>query len=213
MFRWARILEKSCFAVGLCLSLLAALVVLDGVAHSRAAVASFEQARRLLDESPDQSLWSEQRKTDYRRSLEEDAGATLAVLRIPSVNIEVPVYDSVEETALNRGTGHVGSTTRPEENGNIAIAGHRDGFFRGLKDIAVGDRIELATLAGNREFEVASLQIVNPLDVSVLDPTENTVLTLITCYPFYFSGPAPDRFIVRAELISTTQPENQGARQ
>lgn len=199
----AKVLEKACLGAGSVLMMFAVLVAVDGVTHSRAAVDDFEQVRRELAGPTDQSLWSDQRKRDYERSLNKDAGTTLAVLRIPSVGIEVPVYDSVGKTALNRGTGHVEGTARPEESGNIAIAGHRDGFFRGLKDIAVGDAIQLATLEGTRQFTVANLEIVDPLDVSVLDPTDSTVLTLITCYPFYYAGPAPDRFIVRAELTSS----------
>lgn len=203
MPQFAKFLEGACLGAGGILMMLAVLVAVDGVSHSHAAVEDFEQARRELAESADQSLWSEQRKADFQRSLDRDAGMTLAVLRIPSVGIEVPVYDSVDNTALNRGTGHIKSTTRPGEQGNIAIAGHRDGFFRGLKDIAIGDAIQLSTLEGTRQFRVASLEIVDPLDVSVLDPTDSTVLTLITCYPFYYAGPAPDRFIVRAELSNS----------
>ena len=203
MPQFAKFLEGACLGAGGILMMLAVLVAVDGVSHSHAAVEDFEQARRELAESADQSLWSEQRKADFQRSLDRDAGMTLAVLRIPSVGIEVPVYDSVDDTALNRGTGHIKSTTRPGEQGNIAIAGHRDGFFRGLKDIAIGDAIQLSTLEGTRQFRVASLEIVDPLDVSVLDPTDSTVLTLITCYPFYYAGPAPDRFIVRAELSNS----------
>ena len=210
MHRYANVFENACFLAGAVLVLLAVLVAVDGFTHSRAAVEDFEQARRQLTESADQALWSEERKAAYRRSLTRDAGTTLAVLRIPSVGIEVPVYDSIGETALNRGTGHVEGTARPEEQGNIAIAGHRDGFFRGLKDVVPGDQIELLTLDGSRRFRVSSLAIVDPLDVSVLDATEATVLTLITCYPFYYAGPAPDRFIVRAELTPSKQPENQG---
>lgn len=210
MFYDRHILERSCFAAGTVLALLAAVVAFDGLAHSRAAVADFDQARQQLAESTDQSLWSDVRKEEYRRSLNKDAGTTLAVLRIPSVGIEVPVYDSVDKTALNRGTGHIESTSRPDENGNIAIAGHRDGFFRGLKNIEIGDRIDLDSLGGTRQFTVASVEIVDPLDVSVLDASDATVLTLITCYPFYFAGPAPDRFVVRAELTAPKQTRNRG---
>ena len=203
MRRYALAIEKTSMITGAALMLLAALVVVDGIAQSRAAVDDFERARLAVAESPDQALWSEERKAAYERALTQNAGTTLAVLRIPSVGIEVPVYDSLADAALNRGAGHVDITVRPDERGNIAIAGHRDGFFRGLKDIEVGAEIELATLEGSREFQVASLDIVDPLDVSVLEPTDETVLTLITCYPFYYVGPAPDRFIVRAELIPT----------
>lgn len=115
--------------------------------------------------------------------------------------MEVPVFDSTSKTALNRGAGHITGTALPGTTGNIAIAGHRDGFFRRLKDIQIGAQIELTTLQGQQSFRVAELMIVDPLDVSVLDPTEETVITLITCYPFYVVGAAPERFIVRATLL------------
>lgn len=198
--RYATVFERFSLITGALLLALAGLVWVDGVAHSRSAVADFEQAARLAAGTPDQALWSEQRKSKYRRSLERQVGPTLAVLRIPSVGIEVPVFDSVDNTALNRGSGHVDGTAQPGQSGNIAIAGHRDGFFRGLKDIEVGAGIEISTLQGSRVFRVSRLDIVDPLDVSVLDPTDETVLTLITCYPFYYVGSAPERFVVRAVL-------------
>ena len=109
--------------------------------------------------------------------------------------------DSIGETALNRGAGHVSGTALPGSDGNIAIAGHRDGFFRSLKDVEVGAEIVVTSHRGSRSFLVFELLIVDPLDVCVLDPTEETMLTLVTCYPFYFVGPAPERFIVRAKLL------------
>ena len=181
--------------------MLAVFVWLDGMAQSRSAVANFEQLRERVASPAEQKTWSEQRKADYQRSLDKDAGNTLAVLRVPSAGIDVPVYDSLDSTALNRGTGHVAETALPDGKGNIAIAGHRDGWFRGLKDVEIGAEIEITTLTGSRIFRVSELSIVDPLDVGVLDPTDETVLTLITCYPFYYVGPAPDRFIVRAELV------------
>ncbi len=198
------ILEKLCFSAGTALLLLTALVWIDGKAHSQSAIEDFERIRNHVATSAEQASWSSQRKTDYRHALTQEVGETLAVLRILSRNIEVAVFDSVGEVALNRGSGHVAGTALPGEDGNIAIAGHRDGFFRGLKDIAVGDEVELTSLAGVQTFRVSGLDIVDPLDVSVLDPTDGTVITLITCYPFYYVGAAPDRFIVRATL------DNQG---
>ena len=130
----------------------------------------------------------------------KDAGETLAVLRIPASNIVVPVFDSTSGLALNRGAGHVSGSALPGEPGNVAIAAHRDGFFRRLKDIQIGDEIELTTLEGQQVYRVAELDIVDPLDVSVLEPTNASIITLITCYPFYYVGAAPDRFIVRATL-------------
>lgn len=200
MSKLALVVERIGLAGGVLLLCLAGLVWADGIAHSRAALAGFERAEGLVVDTVDQALWSEQRKAQYQRSLSREAGPTLAVVRIPSVGIEVPVFDSIDDIALNRGAGHVDGTAEPGDSGNIAIAGHRDGFFRGLKDIEVGADIEVSTLQGRRIFQVTDLSIVDPLDVSVLDSTDATMLTLITCYPFYYVGSAPERFIVRAML-------------
>ncbi len=103
-----------------------------------------------------------------------------------------------DDFVLDRAVGYIEDTALPGTDGNSGIAGHRDGFFRGLKDIAVGDSIELETLTGRETYHVERTWIVNPEDVSVLDPTPVRSLTLVTCYPFYFVGSAPQRFIVRA---------------
>ena len=86
----------------------------------------------------------------------------------------------------------------PGAQGNLGIAGHRDGFFRGLKDIAPGDTLELETTAGREFYVVDDIRIVGPEEVSVLAGTPNQTITLVTCYPFYFVGSAPQRYIVRA---------------
>ena len=83
----------------------------------------------------------------------------------------------------------------------MGIAGHRDGFFRGLKDLVIGDLIELDTVQGTEAYRVERTWVVSPEDVSVLDPTSTRALTLVTCYPFYFVGSAPDRFILRAVRV------------
>jgi sortase A len=182
-------LERTSLLVGAALIASAGFAWVGGVAHSRSAVADFEQIKEMAVPAADQ------------RALSREAGDTLAILRIESAGIEVPVFDSTSKTALNRGSGHVAGTALPGTRGNTAIAGHRDGFFRGLKNISVGAEIQLATLHGQQRFRVSEILIVDPLDVSVLDPADETVITLITCYPFYFVGPAPERFIVRATLI------------
>jgi sortase A len=146
----------------------------------------------------DTSLWSEKRIRDYRASLKKRFDLPLAVLRIPKIGLEVPVLEGTDELTLNRGVGHIGGTPPPGAAGNSGIAGHRDGFFRGLKDIAVGDRIGLVTLAGDESYEVDRITIVPPEDVSVLADGGVPSLTLVTCYPFYFVGDAPRRYIVRA---------------
>jgi len=210
----SKIPERISLLTGVVLLTVAGLVWIDGVAHSRSAVADFERVQNLVVTPTEQLHWSDERKAEYERSMSEDTGTTLAILRIPSTRINVPVFDSLSNTALNRGAGHVSGTSLPGGNGNIAIAGHRDGFFRSLKDIEVGAEIEVTTLRGSRTFRVSELRIVDPLEVSVLDPTEETMLTLITCYPFYFVGPAPERFIVHARLQErSNESENQKASQ
>jgi len=201
-----KFLERTCLITGLTLITLGVIVRIDGVVHKQVAVAEFERIR-IAAVSPEEQLnWSAKRIAAYQEALQQSVGETLAVLRIPSRNIEVPVFDSTDETALNRGSGHVTGTSLPGESGNVAIAAHRDGFFRSLEDIEIGDEIELTAIDGRQIFRVSSLDIVDPLDISVLDPTEDSVVTLITCYPFNYVGAAPNRFIVRATL---TNRENQ----
>ena len=195
-----KFLERTCLLAGVGLIGFAAFVHIDAQAHKQGALHEFERIRDMVVAPEDQADWSAKRKLEYQESLEQDAGSTLAVLRIKSHNIEVPVLDSTTDLALNRGAGHVEGTALPGEVGNVGIAAHRDGFFRGLKDIKIGDEIELTTLTGQQTFVVSKLDIVDPYQVSVLDPTDEPVLTLITCYPFYFVGSAPERFIVRATL-------------
>jgi sortase A len=102
---------------------------------------------------------------------------------------------------LNRGAGRIKGTARIDQVGNLGIAGHRDGFFRVLKDVEIGDNIDMLTYQGNRQFVVSSITIVDPTDVSVLASTDNSTITLVTCYPFYYVGHAPKRYIVKGELL------------
>ena len=152
--------------------------------------------------TPDQSLWSPQRVSAWRQALLEPAPAPLGVLRIPKIRLEVPVLPGTDDRTLDRAVGYIEGTAQPGTDGNLGIAGHRDGFFRGLKDIATGDVIELDTIQGTDVYRVERTWVVNPEDVSVLDPTSARALTLVTCYPFYFIGSAPQRFIVRAVRIA-----------
>jgi sortase A len=148
--------------------------------------------------SPDLALWDSKRVHAWRAALTRPAPPPLAVLRIPSLRLEVAVLPGTDDFVLDRAVGHIEDTALPGTDGNSGIAGHRDGFFRGLKDIAAGDAIELETLQGREMYQVERIWIVQPEDVSVLDPTPVRSLTLVTCYPFYFIGSAPQRFIVRA---------------
>lgn len=148
---------------------------------------------------PDQELWSSKRIQDYEESLKHSADLPQAVLTIADLNIQVPVYNGADEFNLNRGVARIKGTGVIDQPGNLGIAGHRDGFFRSLKDISLGDSIELQTTQGILTYSVSSIDIVDPSDVSVLAPTENSTMTLVTCYPFYYVGHAPKRFIVKAD--------------
>ena len=154
----------------------------------------------LSTAAPDFSLWSEKRVKEYQESLAAQFPPALGILRIPKINVEVPVLEGTDDLILNRGVGHVTGTANPGENGNVAIAGHRDGFFRGLKDVVVGDKIELVTLQQTDTYIIDRITIVERTDVSVLQQRPQSSLTLITCYPFYFIGSAPQRYIVQASI-------------
>ncbi len=155
---------------------------------------------RIVAPAPDTSLWSAPRIDHYQRSLSGQPATELpvAVMEIPRLALRVPVYADLSERNLNRGAGVVSVAGDTSAIQNLALAAHRDGWFRGLKDIEVGDRIELQDLSALRSYRVSAVTIVEPDDLSPLRPTEQPSLTLITCYPFYFVGNAPQRYIVRA---------------
>lgn len=152
--------------------------------------------------TPDQSEWSVKQIAKYEKK-KNTGDLPLAMLKIERLNLEAPVYLGTDRVTLDRGVGIIESTAYLGEVGNIGISGHRDGFFRPLKDIKLGDAIEILTPTGVQEFEVSDITIVDALEVSVLDSTDTTVLTLITCHPFYYQGYAPDRYIVRAIPVGT----------
>lgn len=166
---------------------------------SAARLAAREAPDAAWYSEPDFSLWSEKRISDFEKSLKADGDAPHAVLNIDHLNIRVPVYNGADEFNLNRGVARIIGTGRVGEGGNLGIAGHRDGFFRPLKDIEVGDTIELETWYGTEIYTVSSIDIVDPSQVSVLAPTDRSTVTLVTCYPFYYVGHAPKRFIVKGE--------------
>jgi sortase A len=197
---------------------LAMAVVLGGIwamarglawASERRSIAAFHEAARASVAAPrtgagpptvevDKSLWDRGRIRAYARALTRPAPPPLALLRIPRLGLEAPVLAGTDEWTLDRAVGHIEGTSRPDQAGNVGIAGHRDSFFRVLKDITEGDVIELALPGEVRRFRVQQVSIVKPNEAHVLAPTRSARLTLVTCYPFYFVGSAPKRFIVQA---------------
>lgn len=154
----------------------------------------------------DFSLWSNKRISEYEQSLLSHLDPPTAILRISKIGLEVPVFEGTDDLTLNRAVGHIAGTKQPGEVGNVGIAGHRDSFFRKLKDIGSGDTIELETPDRVDTYRVTQILIVTPDDVSVLQPRAASSLTLVTCYPFYFIGSAPKRYIVEAAFVSTSTP-------
>ncbi len=133
-----------------------------------------------------------------RVALSPSNDVAIAILRIPAIKLVVPVNRGTGRSELLRGAGLVTGSALPGSNGNVSIAAHRDSYFRGLRNIKAGDIVELDSLEHKNLYRVTNTKIVEPTDVNVLADVGEPVLTLITCYPFYFIGSAPQRFIVRA---------------
>ena len=129
-------------------------------------------------------------------------GDVVGKLEVPRIGISVMVLQGIENDTLTVGVGHVPGTPLPGADANVVIAAHRDTFFRKLEGIMVGDSIHFATLRGTYEYIVDSTEIVDPEDTQVMESRARAELTLITCYPFYFVGAAPKRFIVHAQPSS-----------
>jgi sortase A len=161
-------------------------------------------AQEPVFEEPDFSNWSEGRIRGYRSATSEQPGVPLGVLEIPALSVVVPLLEGTDPLTLNRGVGRIQGTARPGEDGNIGVAGHRDSFFRRLKDIKTGDLIRLKQSRGLDTYAVERIVIVSPRDVGVLSKHGMPALTLVTCYPFYFIGSAPRRFVVTAFLTEHT---------
>ena len=211
-----RILESGFLMTGVFLLVSFVLLSAWGSYQAHSDIQSFEQAVAAEQGTgvqaaakgtkyapePDYSSWSSQRISDYHESNAQRDDPPLAIMSIARLDLKVPVYNGTDEINLNRGAGRIKGTGWIDSPGNLGIAGHRDGFFRVLKDIEIGDSIDMLTHQGSTEFVVSSITIVDPTDVSVLATTDDQSITLVTCYPFYFVGHAPKRYIVKGELVS-----------
>ena len=203
--RWASIArwcERGLCAVGLvCLGVYVAACTHSELFQSREN-AAFDDAlvAAIQAEDHDTSGWSSARRDHYREVSDVPVEA-LARLDVPAASISVMVLDGTDDLTLNRAVGHIEGTPQPGGAGNVGIAGHRDSFFRGLRNVERGDALSLTTLEGVSRYEVTKIEIVPPSAVEVLDPTDYDALTLVTCYPFYYVGDAPQRYIVHARKV------------
>jgi sortase A len=130
------------------------------------------------------------------------ATALIGRLSIPRLRLSAMVREGIDRNTLQLAVGHIPATALPGQTGNVGVAGHRDTFFRGLRDLRTKDEIQFSTLRGDFKYEVESLTVVDPTEVGVLASSHENVLTLVTCYPFSYLGTAPQRFVVRARQVS-----------
>jgi len=207
--RWARFffLVVGVLALSYC-----AVVLLDRWAFQAYQTWRFERALKdaqtsaRANQQPGSSPLPAQAEVDRARAvsfgIDGLAGSPLGRIEISSVGLAAMVMEGVDGRTLRHAVGHIPGTPLPGQRGNVALAGHRDTFFRGLRNIHKEDEITLTTLHGSYRYRVDSTQVVGPEDIQVLSATFDDILTLVTCYPFYFVGPAPKRFIVRAHRVS-----------
>ena len=191
------IVERLVWSAGVVLLALYGSVRIWSAEASHQAVLAFRQIQ------PDTSTWAPERRAAYLRNLDETQ-LPEAVLRIPSLRLEVPVFAGTSQQALNLGAGHIEGTAA-FDRGNAGIAAHRDGFFRALKHVRVGDILLLDRPLDTMQYRVVRIHIVDPNAIDVLDDTTTPSITLVTCYPFYYVGSAPKRFIVHARSVSGTR--------
>lgn len=200
------VIERYLLAAGVLLLAFWTLAILHGRMSASMALSDFEThaqtriERTTTEGEVDFSMWAQKRIEAYKNSLLTMEKPALAVLEISKVHIRVPVFEGTDDLTLNRGVGHIHGTASLGTEGNVGIAGHRDGFFRGLKDVSLGDEIELNMTAGKATYTVDQIEIVEPSNLQVLQPRRAPSITLVTCFPFYFVGDAPKRFIVHASL-------------
>jgi sortase A len=223
--------EQVIFIFGLALLAVWVGARLHSSVSSKAAIAQFEAEEAAnaadgaspllnpaLGSNVDFRLWSVKRVAAYKDSLAKKKDAPLAILRIPKISLEVPIFNGTDDLTLNRGVGRILGTAHVGQPGNLGIAGHRDGFFRGLQSIVTGDVVELDRPGFRDRYTVSQIRIVRPEDTYVLEPTPGPTLTLVTCFPFYFVGNAPKRYVVSAlpesarqsDLSEHTDPDHHG---
>jgi sortase A len=162
------------------------------------------------DEAPAEPAKPEA-KTATTRKPALAQGEIVGRIVIPRIGVSAMVQEGVDKKTLSRAVGHVPSTSLPGYGGNVALAAHRDTHFRPVKNLKVGDRIEMETAGATYKYRVEKMWIVSPKDVSVLKPTPGPALTLITCYPFQYVGHAPKRYIVRATQLPGEEVARAGA--
>jgi sortase A len=174
---------------------------LAAVAYAGGTAVYAEIAHRYQSAALDKALVGGTVLSTVERTADLREGDPMGRLEIPRLGISVMIRHGSEEATLTLGAGHVPATPSPGGDGNVVLAAHRDTFFRKLEDIRPGDRIQIVTIRQTYDYVVDSTETVDPEDTHVMESRGRQELTLITCYPFYFVGSAPKRFIVHASPL------------
>jgi sortase A len=193
ILRWTR---RGLFVVAFSLLAYCGFVLLDAWSFQREADRRLE--RMLTSQLEAAGVRQASTPASPQPSPKVAPGGLIGRIDIPRLGISVIVVEGTAARTLRRSVGHIRGTALPGEPGNVGISGHRDTFFRPLRNVRQGDLVALTTLTGEYRYRVVSTKVVPPEDVAVLDAGRDESLTLVTCYPFYYVGPAPSRFIVRA---------------
>jgi sortase A len=195
ILRW---LERGLLAAGIGLAAWCAAVLVEARFHNAAPIAAttgqLKVTQTLISKLPGDAGTTKTAPTPL-------AGSVIGRLEAPSVKMSAAVLEGSDDATLSRGAGHIEDTPFPGQAGNVGIAGHRDTVFRPLRNIQVGDSLQLRTADALYRYKISKTLIVGPDDVYVLDPTAKPTLTLVTCFPFEYIGHAPKRFIVQAQLM------------
>jgi sortase A len=185
------LVQRALTVVGtLCLGYCLA-VFLDARFYQASEARQFEKKLRLQADNKPVAL----------SSIAAPKHGVVGSLQIPRIGVAVMVVEGADDSDLKRAVGHIPGTALPWNSGNVGLAGHRDSFFRPLRSIQREDSITMTTLQGEYRYRVVSTSVVTPDDTRVLYPTGRDTLTLVTCFPFEYIGPAPKRFIVHAERV------------
>jgi len=183
---WLRSIELVCWSLAVvCLTLFASHQY-RAFAATQVAKESFSHLERKR-ESADQQIYVQE--------------GQLGLLRMERIDIETAIFNGTDDAQLDLGVGRVRGTSYFELPGNVALAGHRDSFFRNLQHVAIGDEIKVESPEGSFKYEVNSFFVVEPHNVDILRDQDTDTLTLVTCYPFNYVGNAPQRFIVKATKV------------
>jgi sortase A len=193
ILRWSR---DALLVIGVLILGYCAFVLLDAKLYQAFEIRHFQQQIKVFKPT----ITSKGRV--HEASFRSSTGEPLGEIELTRIGVKAMILEGTDDRTLRRAVGHIPGTAMPGQPGNVAIAGHRDTFFRALHNVRQDDEITLMTLDGSYRYRVDSISVVGPEDTHVLDNSGGDILTLVTCYPFYFVGPAPRRFIVRAQRTS-----------